>query len=261
MGALAPPLQALCGRLQRIKSYPDKSYPETLVDQRCSVFCTISRYRVCEPSRDSPMYISGLLVLVLTQYTWAYNDDNYPFSDNYDPNIIPFEDYTDQEDIFEPAEKRSENLGRYEQRRSSNDPDPRPTRGAKMLRSDYFVRFGRSKQDFLRFGRDPPHQRLSRSRDYLRFGRSLPTPGEHERSKREATFEPDTKRNSNFLRFGRNSNFLRFGRTKEDHSQHLELTQEDLKLLSQLRRFYESPLSRLFAQLEFQGQRRCESDV
>ncbi|XP_044749142.1 FMRFamide-related neuropeptides [Coccinella septempunctata] len=207
------------------------------------------------------MYISALLVLVLTQYTWAYNDDNYPFSDSYDPTLISAEDYADQEDIFEPAEKRANNIPRYEHRRSSNDPDPRPTRGAKMLRSDYFVRFGRSKQDFLRFGRDPNQQRFSRSRDYLRFGRSPPPATENGRYKRDAVFDPEVKRNSNFLRFGRNSNFLRFGRNKEDPMQGVELTQEDLKMLGKLRQFYESPLWRLFVQLRLEGQERWKSDV
>lgn len=202
---------------------------------------------------ESPMYISAILVLVLTQYTWAYNDDNYPFPDSYEPSQMTADDYSDPEEIFGPVEKRDSNSPRYEHRRSSNDPDPRPTRGAKMaLRSDYFVRFGRSKQDYLRFGRDPNHQRYSRSRDYLRFGRSSPNT-EHQRYRREAAYEPEMKRNSNFLRFGRDRNFLRFGRNNEDplgQNQRMELTPEDLKMLNRLRHFYESPLSRLFAQLE-----------
>ncbi|KAL3267496.1 hypothetical protein HHI36_011619 [Cryptolaemus montrouzieri] len=214
------------------------------------------------------MYISALLVAVLIQYTLGYNEENYPYSDNYETNMMYPDDYQDQDNDMDPIQKRgNSNFVRFG-RSHPDEPDPRPTRGGKMLRNDYFVRFGRSKQDYLRFGRDPTHQRYTRSKgDYVRFGRSVPatSTAHRTRSKREATFEPENKRNSNFLRFGRNSNFLRFGRNKEDfalpNNQEIELTQEDIKALNKLRQFFEVPLLRLFTQLEPNGQDKCKNNM
>ncbi|KAJ8984390.1 hypothetical protein NQ317_003539 [Molorchus minor] len=78
------------------------------------------------------------------------------------------------------------------------DEYARPTR--RTEKNDHFIRFGRGKQDFLRFGRDP--SRVVEASRKKKFNK---------RGKREVY--PEEKRGAApFLRFGRNSNFVRFGR-------------------------------------------------
>ncbi|KAK9870186.1 hypothetical protein WA026_006272 [Henosepilachna vigintioctopunctata] len=207
------------------------------------------------------MFIQTLLVLVVVHFTWGYNEDNYPYPDGFDANMNIPEDYDEQFNDFEPVEKRSHNFIRFGRAPSEQEPEPRPAR-----RNDYFVRFGRSKSDYLRFGRDMAHQRYGRSKDnYVRFGRSVPEVDSGTRSKREATSEAETKRNSNYLRFGRgNSDFLRYGRSRDEQRMtgdlQMKLTPEDIKLLK-FQQLYDSPLIRLLAQLMSSDREKCKNNL
>lgn len=86
----------------------------------------------------------------------------------------------------------------------------RPTR-AGINNNDRFIRFGRDKSSFLRFGRNP-----HKSTNFLRFGRD--SENLNNRRKREIGFEEEKRGgSSNFVRFGRGhgDNFMRFGRRDE----------------------------------------------
>ncbi|XP_066976097.1 FMRFamide-related neuropeptides-like [Macrobrachium rosenbergii] len=67
---------------------------------------------------------------------------------------------------------------------------------------------GNVDRSFIRFGRSDVEDKRSSARNFLRFGRG----GDFE----DDEIEPlsATKRNRNFLRFGRSRNFLRFGRSR-----------------------------------------------
>lgn len=82
----------------------------------------------------------------------------------------------------------------------------RPTRSG-INNNDRFIRFGRDKSSFLRFGRIP-----QRTSNFLRFGRDSDGLS---RRKRDAAEKRE--RGSNFIRFGRGNgdNFMRFGRRDE----------------------------------------------
>lgn len=82
----------------------------------------------------------------------------------------------------------------------------RPTRSG-INNNDRFIRFGRDKSSFLRFGRNP-----QRNSNFLRFGRDSES---FNRRKREVDLQEEKRgRSSNFVRFGRGNgdNFMRFGR-------------------------------------------------
>lgn len=86
----------------------------------------------------------------------------------------------------------------------------RPTRSG-INNNDRFIRFGRDKSSFLRFGRNP-----HRSSNFLRFGRD--PENLNNRRKRETGSEEEKRGgSSNFVRFGRGNgdNFMRFGRRDE----------------------------------------------
>ncbi|XP_066976096.1 FMRFamide-related neuropeptides-like [Macrobrachium rosenbergii] len=67
---------------------------------------------------------------------------------------------------------------------------------------------GNVDRSFIRFGRSDVEDKRSSGRNFLRFGRG----GDYEDDENESLSA--TKRNRNFLRFGRSRNFLRFGRNR-----------------------------------------------
>ncbi|EFA02863.1 FMRFamide-related [Tribolium castaneum] len=134
-----------------------------------------------------------LILTLIIQLASGYNNEDF-YSDNFDGFEEPSEEVSDME-----VRRRNSNFLRFGRSGPNYEYEDygedfaRPTRSGKIEKNDHFIRFGRSKQDFLRFGRNQPKA----TTNYLRFGR---------RNKRDT---------SNFLRFGRNSNFLRFGRNNE----------------------------------------------
>lgn len=158
------------------------------------------------------------IILLLIRSSWGYMEETYPLMDEIH-DLSPYL-YPDDLSIKNEVYRRSSgnNYLRFGRAGPLNDDDydfedfARPTRSGKTEKNDHFIRFGRGRQDFMRFGRDSHKDRTN----YLRFGRSIVS-DEKKRAKRETTSynEPaglDYKRGSNFLRFGRNSNYMRFGR-------------------------------------------------
>lgn len=130
----------------------------------------------------------------------------------------------------------------------------RPTRSGHE-KNDHFVRFGRGKSDFVRFGRDSNKDKGPRDKDnsFVRFGRSINQP--KLRYKRDI-YNP-SKGNS-FLRFGKNDNFMRFGRKEDDptiasliNNKNDEDEQRQSELLEKLIRYPESPIVRLLTKLAY----------
>ncbi|RZC33102.1 hypothetical protein BDFB_006361 [Asbolus verrucosus] len=158
-----------------------------------------------------------IVATFLVQLTWGYNEEMYPLSENFENSYLYPEEIQEDND-FDIRRRNNNNFLRFGRSGNNdfeyddyNEDFARPTRSGKTEKNDHFIRFGRSKQDFLRFGRD---QYRGRNSNYLRFGRNIPNE-EKRRGKRD-TYSSDFKRSgSNFLRFGRNSNFLRFGRNNE----------------------------------------------
>lgn len=68
-------------------------------------------------------------------------------------------------------------------------------------RGENFMRFGRAKDNFMRFGRKDNFMRFGRKDNFMRFGR---------------TFMRFGRGKDNFMRFGRGDNFMRFGRGKDN---------------------------------------------
>lgn len=171
--------------------------------------------------------ISCILLLLLVQSSWSYIDDTYP-SDNLDAYLYP-DDLSDDYEISKRGASsnhflrfgRSGSKGEEERYDEYPEDFARPTRSGRLEKNDHFIRFGRTPQDFLRFGREPHrtsmNRRIARA-NHLRFGRSIDDSTKH-RSKRDTYSNDDFKRASktNYLRFGRtgNSNFMRFGRNEE----------------------------------------------
>lgn len=135
------------------------------------------------------------------------------------------------------------------------DAFTRPTRSGNSEKNDRFVRFGRGKSDFVRFGRDSNKERNLRDKDinFIRFGRSIEQP--KTRNKRDV-YNPEYKRNGNsFLRFGKNDHFMRFGRKEEDtpsvpiNKNDEEQRQSDL--IEKFNRYPDSSIIRLLTNLAY----------
>lgn len=202
-------------------------------------------------SNNRDLSLAGLnmvpLVLILStfliQITLGYNEELYSFSDPDNSYVYPEDSQDDNE--FE-VRRRNSNFLRFGRSGKPkydieyddyNEDFARPTRSGKIEKNDHFIRFGRSRQDFLRFGRDQYRTVRDKNSNHLRFGRSIPE--EKNRSKRD-TYSDYKRAGSNFLRFGRNSNFLRFGRNNE-----MTATADPEKM----HQLQESPLVQLLSEL------------
>jgi hypothetical protein len=187
-----------------------------------------------------------IITIFLVRVTWAYNEELYSLSENLDPYSYPSEFQEDSD--FDVRRRNNNNFLRFGRSGGTNydveyddfnEDFARPTRSGKTEKNDHFIRFGRSKQDFLRFGRDQHRVVRDRSGNYLRFGRSVPNTEEKVRNKRD-TYSEFKRGGSNFMRFGRNSNFLRFGRNNE-----MTATSDPEKV----QQLQESPLVQLLSEL------------
>lgn len=139
------------------------------------------------------------------------------------------------------------------------DEFTRQTRSGNTNKSDKFVRFGRGRSDFVRFGRNYDMERDTRGGDsnFIRFGRS--SDESKKRSKRDVSNADYKRHGSNFLRFGRNSNFLRFGRIpyqgKDDETSSTIPTiisdPRQSELVEQLSQYPRATMYRLLAALSY----------
>lgn len=173
-----------------------------------------------------------ILASLLLPTIWSYNEETFPHHQLNNPDGRYPAEISDDLDV--DIRRRNNNnflrFGRngydvddYEDEES--DDFARPTRsGNAEKNNDYFIRFGRIKPDFLRFGQTGMRDKSGYHQQ--RFKRSLDVI-EKNRNKRETEGTSNglfKKNDSNFMRFGRNSNFLRFGRaerfleeTKDSH--------------------------------------------
>lgn len=96
-----------------------------------------------------------------------------------------------------------------------NEEYMRPTRSGSD-KNDNFIRFGRARSDFVRFGRDS-NRLHNKDTSFLRFGRSVQSKLRNKRDTYADEQEHNNKRsNSNFLRFGKSDHFMRFGRKDDE---------------------------------------------
>lgn len=97
-----------------------------------------------------------------------------------------------------------------------NDDYMRPTRSGSD-KNDNFVRFGRARSDFVRFGRDSSRLH-NKDTNFIRFGRSIQSKLRNKRDTYATDEQENNKRSNanNFLRFGKSDHFMRFGRNKDE---------------------------------------------
>lgn len=171
-------------------------------------------------------FVAICVILLLARINAAY-EDSYMLTDDdtsafYEPKN-PFQGLSRKSARTASETKRrgtaGENFMRFGRSGSEfgNDydflydeyEDARPTRSG-INNNDRFIRFGRDKSSFLRFGRN-----AARNSNFLRFGRDSDSLN---RRKREINSEEEKRGgSSNFVRFGRGNgdNFMRFGRRDE----------------------------------------------
>ncbi|CAH0561018.1 unnamed protein product [Brassicogethes aeneus] len=212
------------------------------------------------------------IVVFLVQSSWGFLEDAYYPMDTPDSYVYN-EDSLDN-DVLHPLQRRNSNnnflrFGRGENRLDQEYEDyddlARPTRSGKEDKNELFLRFGRNKQNFLRFGRDPSNSntnnypRIPRDR-FLRYGRS--TEEEKKRSKRDTSGagEPEEYKRAgtgNFIRFGRDPLSFLASPTAETDNSRVEIQD----LMDKLKLIHNSPLIRLLSELAVtrQENKKCSS--
>ncbi|XP_066145159.1 FMRFamide-like neuropeptides 1 isoform X1 [Euwallacea fornicatus] len=157
----------------------------------------------------------AILVLLLLRSALSLTDESFEGFDLSNP-----EDESEIDSLLDRQARNSDKFLRFgkafwdydstSDNLSNGKQLQRPSRTGRQGKNDHFIRFGRSKQEFLRFTGDPQQRTVRDQSSFLRFGRSVGDGSKKKRDKREIS----SKRHENFLRFGRtsNSNFMRFGR-------------------------------------------------